>query len=101
MIVSGDEIVGLCGYHKPPRNGEVEIGYGIAQSHRKLGHATRAVAAIIEHASQDSTIKSIVAETTTSNLPSGRVLANNGFVQVGTRHSAEDGDLICWRKNLV
>jgi len=34
MITSGDEVVGLCSYRRPPSGGEVEIGYGVAQSRR-------------------------------------------------------------------
>src|SRR5512146_2937045 len=34
LIVSGNAVVGLCGYKHPPlADGTVEIGYGIAKGH--------------------------------------------------------------------
>src|SRR5690348_1780038 len=59
MIVSGNEVVGLCGYKQPPKDGTVEIGYGIAASHRGHGHATRAVAAMLDYAAADPAVRSV------------------------------------------
>jgi DNA-directed RNA polymerase beta subunit len=43
----------------------------------------------------DLGVTALTAETSTSNEPSQRVLARNGFVQVGERVDDEDGQLIC------
>ena len=49
LIVENGEVVGLCSYRRPPENGRVEIGYGVAPTRRERGIATRAVAAMPNH----------------------------------------------------
>lgn len=98
MMVAEGEVVGLCGYKRPAdTNGIVEIGYGVAPSRRRLGHATRAVAAMVAETARDPLVKAIVAETAVDNAPSQRALAANGFLQRGTRYDAEDGTVVHWR----
>lgn len=100
MIVEEDEVVGLCGYRRAPREGRVEIGYGIAASRRQRGYATGAVAAMIQVSQSDPRMQELVAETGVENTPSSQVLIKNGFEQTGTRHDPEDGEVFTWRKNL-
>ncbi len=99
MIVSGDEVVGLCGYHHAPKNGMVEIGYSVAGSRRRCGHASRAVEAMIVEAMAEG-VRVLKAETSTTNYASNRVLEKNGFVPSETRLDAEDGEVITWRRTL-
>jgi RimJ/RimL family protein N-acetyltransferase len=98
MIVSGAEVVGLVSYKQPPKDGLAEIGYGIAVSRRGLGHATRAVAAVLREAERDPGVQVITAETSRDNAASVRVLEKNGFRRTGSRMDDRDGALICWRK---
>jgi RimJ/RimL family protein N-acetyltransferase len=101
MIVTDGEVVGLCSYKRPPgADGAVEIGFGIAASRRRQGHATRAIAALVEAASRDSNLRSLIAETATANAASQRVLARNGFIKTGTRSDPQAGDFILWRRGL-
>jgi len=100
MVVSENEVVGLCGYHRPPENGRIEIGYGVAESRRGRGHATRAVAAMLQAAEADPNVQVVVAETSVSNPASARVLEKNGFVQTGNRFDAEDGEVVTWQKSV-
>jgi RimJ/RimL family protein N-acetyltransferase len=100
LIVSDGEVVGLCGFKTVPDKGVVEIGYGVATSHRGCGHATRAVAALILEASRDPEIGALKAETAVANIASQHVLERNGFVKSGTRTDPEDGDLIVWSRTL-
>jgi RimJ/RimL family protein N-acetyltransferase len=93
-------VVGLCGFKDLPREGVVEIGYGIAASRRKLGHATRAISAMLIEVSGDEGIRWIEATTGESNAFSQGVLRRNGFVRMGTRTDAQDGELLLWRKAL-
>jgi RimJ/RimL family protein N-acetyltransferase len=98
LMVEGDEVVGLCGYKWPAsEHGTVEIGYGVAPAHRRHGHATRAVAALLAEAARDPKVQTIVAETAVGNLPSQRVLEANGFARTGARMTQEDGEVVCWR----
>ena len=100
MVVAGEEVVGLCSYRRPPKNGEVEIGYGIAPSRRQAGYATRAVAALLEYARRDCSVSVVIAETAVLNIASQRVLEKNGFERAGTRTDPEDGEVVIWRKEL-
>ena len=101
MIVNDTEVVGLCSYKAPPDvDGVVEIGYGVAASRRDRGHATRAIADLIEVARQDKVIRRVVAETVSENVPSQRVLERHGFVVEGRRIDPEDGEVVLWRRDL-
>lgn len=100
MIVSGDEVVGLCGYKQAPKDGVVEIGYGVASSRRRLGHATSAVAAVLDYARGDPAVNAVTAATAVANIASQRALERNGFVQTGTDHDPDDGDMKLWRRDL-
>ena len=97
MMVCDHEVVGLCGFKHPPSNGAVEIGYNVWPSRQRLGHASRAVAAMLQHARRNADIVALTAETTTENTPSHRVLEANGFRRVGRRQDTEDGELVLWR----
>lgn len=97
LMVQGDEVVGFCGYKWPPRNGAVEIGYGVAASRRRLGHASRGLAALLDWARRDPDVELVTAETAVGNYASQRVLSANGFTQIASRYDREDGDLFLWR----
>lgn len=102
MVVSGREIVGLCGYkNAPSTKGEVEIGYGITPSRRRRGHASRAVAAVIAYARLDPPVRTIVAKTDVGNVASQTVLQRNGFERAGEGPDPEDGaPIVFWRLTL-
>lgn len=97
LIVDNSEAVGLCSITKPPQNGVVEIGYGVAPSRQGQGCATRAIAEVVAWAKADPRVEALSAETATTNLTSQSVLARNGFLRVGERIDDEDGPLILWR----
>ena len=97
LVVAEGEAVGLCGYKTAPSaDGAVEIGYGVAATRRRLGHATRAVELAIRAARSDPRIRRLVAETALANLPSQRVLEVNGFAKTGTSVDADEGEMIVW-----
>ena len=100
MMVCGNEVVGLCSYKQPPKDGVVEIGYGVAPAHRRRGHATRAVAAVLDYARGDRAVGCVTASTAVANVASQRALERNGFAQTGTGHDSEDGDLVFWSHDL-
>ncbi len=102
MIVEDGEVVGLCSHKRlPTPSGETEIGYGIAESRRRLGHATRAVAAMVAEASLDPTVKLLSAATATSNPASQRVLERNGFEEMGRLLDPEEGEIIRWQRTVA
>ncbi len=94
LVVHGDEAVGLISFKGPPHDGAIEIGYGIAPSRRRRGHATAAVGLLIAQLPGDL---ALVAEAGEDNQPSQRVLEHHGFQRVGMRTDPEDGVLISYR----
>ncbi len=101
MMVADDEVVGLCGFKAlPSGDGEIEIGYGVAASRRRRGHATAAVGAVIEAARNDPAIRTVIALTALGNVASQRVLDRNGFERVGVRVDDDESDVFLWRKRL-
>jgi RimJ/RimL family protein N-acetyltransferase len=97
MMVADGEVVGTCGIKGEPAGGDVEIGYGVAASRRRRGHATRAVAALVAAISGELGMRTVTAETLAGNVASQAVLKANGFRSVGTRFDPDDGELIVWR----
>lgn len=98
LIVETNEVVGLCSITRPPKDGVVDIGYGIAPSRRGFGHATRAVGDIVRWAEDRPDVAALTAETSPDNSASQSVLQANGFVRTGERVDDEDGPLMCWRR---
>ena len=97
LILHENEVVGLCGYKRPPDAAKtVEIGYGIAAERRGTGYATRAIGLLLEQARASQAVDKIIAETVPDNLASRRVLQRNGFTRIGAREDAEDGPLELW-----
>ncbi|WP_439500484.1 GNAT family N-acetyltransferase [Aminobacter ciceronei] len=97
LIVEDGELVGLCSVARPPEDGEVHIGYGVAASRQGRGAATRAIAELLTWAGADPRVGRVTAETGVDNLASQRVLERNDFVRIGERLDVEDGRLICWQ----
>jgi RimJ/RimL family protein N-acetyltransferase len=98
LVAAGGEAVGSIGYkHVPRPNGEVEIGYGIAPGRRRRGHATRAVALVLDLAREDPAVRTVLADTVLDNVASQRALEKNGFRRAGTHADPTDGEpLIRW-----
>ncbi len=96
MIIEDGEIVGLVSLVVPVSGRLIKIGYGVAPTRENRGATSRAVRELVEWARLDARIDSVTAETSPDNLPSQRVLENNGFARSDTRNDPEDGDLIIW-----
>lgn len=90
--------VGILGEVTPTRS--VEIGYGTNQSERGRGYAAAAVnllvRGLLDRRLLPTRIAEITAKTAAHNVASARVLEKNGFVQTGTDHNDEDGELVTW-----
>ena len=50
LIVDDDEVVGLCSVTRPPEDGVVDIGYGVAPGRQGRGFAGGAVSEIVRWA---------------------------------------------------
>jgi RimJ/RimL family protein N-acetyltransferase len=98
LVTEDDEVVGLCSFTRAADGeGIPHIGYGVAESRRRRGHATRAIRLMVIEVLRDPNVRGIGAETSVANIPSQRVLEENGFAKTGTRIDDEDGEVFVWR----
>ena len=81
---------------EPDAAGRLEIGYGLNPEAWGQGYATEAVRALVAALLRRPDVRTVTAETATTNPASARVLEKSGFVRVGTGHNDEDGDLLLW-----
>ncbi|MEI9886903.1 MAG: GNAT family N-acetyltransferase [Rhizomicrobium sp.] len=98
MMVSHGEVVGLCSFKQPPKDGAVEIGYASRPPIAGRGHASRAVAAMLDCIRADPALRRVTAATAITNIASQRVLARNGFGRTGS--DPDDGGLVFWTHDL-
>jgi RimJ/RimL family protein N-acetyltransferase len=85
-------VVGDIGFHGPPGDGRVEIGFSVIPDRRRRGYASEAARSIVEWAIGQPGIREVVARSDPANEASARTLTAAGFARVGER----DG-LIEWR----
>ena len=93
------EVVGGAGFHSPPHDGVVEIGYGIAESRQGRGIATDAVSQLIDLARRAGDAHRITATTDPDNIASQRVLAKCGFTR-GDDLAGDEGPEQYWSFDL-
>ncbi|MFZ5979028.1 MAG: GNAT family N-acetyltransferase [Candidatus Zixiibacteriota bacterium] len=91
-------IIGSGCFKNSPDNGEVEIGCGVAESHRRRNLATEGVRLLLAEAFSKPEVTAVTAETAVGNTASGRVLEKAGFIRTGRRDAPEDGPVITWRR---
>ena len=82
----------------PDEHGVVEIAYGIAPSYEGRGYATEAAKALVAFALERVDVTAIRAHTKPENGASARVLAKNGFQNVGEVEDPEDGLVWRWQR---
>jgi RimJ/RimL family protein N-acetyltransferase len=85
-------IIGDIGFHAPPQDGSVEVGFGLAPSARGAGHGSEALRLLVGWAEEQSEVRQVVARTLVDNEPSRAVLCRAGFRDFG-----RDGDLVHYR----
>jgi Acetyltransferases, including N-acetylases of ribosomal proteins len=83
FLLSDDTCIGGLCFKGSPKNGCVEIGYGIDETYRKSGYATEAVGAAAEWAFTFEGVYFVIAETEKDNEASIAVLKKNGFTLLG------------------
>ena len=76
-------IVGGAGFFGPPKEGAVEIGYGVVGSRQGRGYATEAVRLLLGVALGHPDVETVTAAVEPSNTASARVLEKAGFTPVG------------------
>lgn len=82
----------LCIVGEPNADGEIEIGYGTYEEFQGQGFMTEIVGGIIEWATSQPLVKSIIASTEKTNTASFKVLQKNKFIKTG-----ETETLLNWK----
>ncbi len=72
-------LVGGAGFHGPPKEGEVEIGFDIVAAFRNRGYASEAARALVEWALLREDVTRVVAGCDPGNAQSMRVLEKIGM----------------------
>jgi RimJ/RimL family protein N-acetyltransferase len=87
--------IGGIGFKGQPKDGSVEVGYGLVPSARGNGYAAEAVAALL-HIAAERGLSRVIADTDKDNIASQRTLERAGFKQVGS-----DGDLYLYEISIA
>ena len=88
-------IGGVGAIHPPDASGEVEIGYGIAESMRGQGLALEAVRMFMDSV-RDLGVNTFVAVISAENLPSQRLAERAGLTFERMITTDQDGDMQRW-----
>ena len=89
-------VVGSCGFKGPPKNGSVEIGYGVAPDSRNEGIATEAVRALLGLAFESGQVQAVLAQVSPANLSSTRVVLKLAFKRAGEQVDHDNELLVQW-----
>lgn len=68
----------------PNSNGEIEIGYGTHESFTNQGFMTEAVGCVTNWVLSQKKIVAVLAQTSSENIASQKILSNNNFVHYET-----------------
>ena len=99
LMIVGGEAVGLISITKVADPERPEIGFGVAPARQRRGHATAAVAALIELARPR--FAGFIAESAVDNDGSKAALSRAGFAVHTERVDPEDGPVLCWALEFV
>ena len=94
MVASEDpsrSMIGHIGFHGPPREGTLEMGYTIFPAHRRRGHACEAAAGMMDWAMREHGIRKFILSISPDNTPSLAVAERLGFQRTGEQWDEEDG----------
>jgi ribosomal-protein-alanine N-acetyltransferase len=84
-------LIGVVGYKGMPKDGSVEVGYGIVAEHQRHGYATEATRALVDRALATPGVTCVIAETLPGLVPSIGVLEKLGFTFMGD--GSEEGTI--------
>jgi len=95
ILVEG-VVVGGIGFHGPPVNGLVEVGYGVVPSVRGRGVATEALRLLLDLAVDLGGVRRACGRTTPDNVASQRVM-----LAAGMRFSGRDEEFLHFDTDLA
>jgi hypothetical protein len=83
QILLDGVVVGGIGFHGPPRDGLVEVGYGVASSVRGQGVASASLRLLLDVACGLNGVRRVCGRTAPDNVASQHVMLNVGMHLVG------------------
>ena len=93
------EIVGSCGFARPHRTEEIELGYLFARTFWGNGFATEAAGACLKYGFEKLEFPETIAITDLENVASHKVLEKIGFKKRGIEKIDDEDNLIYIAKN--
>lgn len=87
----GRVMAGHIGFHGPPRDGMVELGYTVFPRYRRQGLATEAAQAMMDWAARQEPVQRFRVSIAPDNEASLAMAAKLGFQQVGEQMDEIDG----------
>jgi RimJ/RimL family protein N-acetyltransferase len=94
MVLRRDPLkpmAGHIGFHEPPRDGVLEMGYTVMPRHRRQGYAHEAVLGMMRWAHDEHGIRRFRVSIAPDNAPSLALAAKLGFERTGEQMDPEDG----------
>lgn len=101
LFVAGEPatVVGMGGFHGPPADDVVEVGYAVAPDHQGRGLATEAVRQLVDRATAAG-LTAVQAHTLAEENASVAVLRRLGFTLEATAVDPDEGEIWRWRRYL-
>lgn len=96
FVQRGNHLVGSAGYKGPPREGRIEISYGVFETFRNRGIGASICRVLTRLALDSHPTVVVTARTLPENNFSSRILEKNGFRNMGTVFDPEDGPVWEW-----
>ena len=94
-MVSRQEVlrpmIGHIGFHGPPQDGILEMGYTVFENHRRQGYAEEAIHGMMRWAHAEHGIGRFRVSVSPENAPSLALAAKLGFGRTGEQMDPEDG----------
>jgi RimJ/RimL family protein N-acetyltransferase len=84
-------MVGHIGFHGPPKDGALELGYTVFPAWRRRGIAEEAARGLMEWARREHGIRVFIVSVSPQNEPSLAMAAKLGFERTGEQWDEEDG----------
>ncbi|GAB3942642.1 hypothetical protein GCM10028805_07490 [Spirosoma harenae] len=96
VVQLDDMLVGSAAYKGKPKDGRVEIAYGVFPPYQQKGIGAEICRQLVTLAFQTDPTVTVTARTLPEPNYSTRILQKNDFVHIGTVWDDEDGDVWEW-----